>query len=221
MKAFAAVFLREASAAWAGGSGALLPVLFFLATLLLVPLGVGGEAARLSSLAAGLCWLAAALGVLLTLERMFQADLECGAVALAALSPVPLELVVLAKCLAHWAISGLALSLAVPLAGLLMAAPGLTGPSAIAVVLTGSLSFYLWGGVGAALTAGLNRSSALVALLVLPLFVPTVIFGAEVLSGIGESDPVTAPVLFVFAGALAALAIAPFAMAAALRAHLD
>lgn len=216
MKGALSVFRRELVQAWAGGSGLFLPAAFFAGTIFLAPLGVGTEPGLLAKLAPGLIFVALCLASLTTLERIFQADLEAGALDHQRLSGASMELVTFFKVLAHWIVSGLPLALLTPVAGIMMRAEHVSALS-ILPVLIGGLTIFLWGGVGAALTAGLRRSGPLVALLVLPLFVPIVIFGSEELSHVFQAAPFAAGLTLLAANALAAIAVAPFAMAAALK----
>lgn len=216
MRGVFSVFRRELGLAWAGGSGLFLPAAFFAGTIFLAPLGVGAEPGLLSRLAPGLIFVSLCLASLTTLERMFQADLEVGALDHQRLSGIPMEFITIAKISAHWLVSAVPLALLTPVAGIMMRAENVSLLS-IFPVLIGSLAIYLWGGVGAALTAGLRRSGPLVALLVLPLFVPVVIFGSEELANTLNGLSFGAGLSLLAANSLAALAIAPFAMAIALK----
>ena len=216
MKGILAIFRRELVLAWAGGSGLFLPAAFFAGTIFLAPLGVGAEPGLLSRLAPGLIFVALCLASLTTLERIFQADLEVGALDQQRLSGLSMELITVVKVLAHWLVSGLPIALLTPVAAVFMRADTVT-PMTILPVFLGSITIFLWGGVGASLTAGLRRSGPLVALLVLPLFVPVVIFGAEELNHILTGQTFGAGLTLLAANTLAALAISPFAMALALK----
>lgn len=216
MKGSLAIFRRELVMAWAGGSGLFLPVAFFAGAIVLAPLGIGTAPMLLSAIAPGMIFVALCLASLTTLERIFQADLEVGALDHHRVSGVMMELASVLKVLAHWLVSGLPLALLTPIAGVMMRAENVT-PLSILPVLLGSMTIFLWGGVGASLTAGLRRSGPLVALLVLPLFVPVVIFGSEELSNAFTGDVFGAGLTLLVANGLAALAVAPFAMAAALK----
>lgn len=216
MKGVLAIFRREIVLAWGGGSGLFLPAAFFAGTIFLAPLGIGTEPGLLSRLAPGLIFVALCLASLTTLERIFQADLEAGALDQHRLSGLSMELVSVAKVLAHWLVSGLPIAILTPLAAIMMRAESIS-LLAILPVLLGSLTIFLWGGVGASLTAGLRRSGPLVALLVLPLFVPVVIFGSEELGLILKGETFGPALGLLGANSLAALAIAPFAMALALK----
>lgn len=221
MKAFAALVRRDLMLAFRIGGGPLLGVAFFLTVTALLPLGVGARLALLGEAAGGFLWVAAALAALLSLDRLFQADTEDGSLDQIALAPLPLEATVLAKCLAHWLTTGLPLTLAAPVLALMLNMPA-SGYGALTLsLLIGSPIFSLVGAIGAALTAGLRRGGLLLSLLVLPLFIPAVIFGAGAVSAaINGFDPSQA-LLFLGAVSLVALVLSPLAAAAALRLHLS
>lgn len=211
MSAIAASFRRDFALMWAGGGGAIAPLGFFFGATLLVPLAMGPDRDLLQSAGPPLLWIAAALAVLMTLERLFQADLEDGSLEQMLLSPAPLEAIVLAKGAALWCAVGLPLALAsAPAAIALQAAPA-HAPLIAASVAVGALAFIGVGLVGAAVTAGVRRGGVLIALIVLPFFAPPIIFGAAVAGGDSSA--------FALLGgfALAAVALGPIAAAAALR----
>ena len=212
-----AAFRQALGEAWAGGAGVLLPIGFFAGAAMLVPFTVGSEASQLSSIGTGILWVALALASLVSMERVFQADLEDGALELWAQEETPLFLVAAAKILAHWIISGLPLVLLTPPIGIaLQVDPGALIPAMLAYGI-GGLAFFLWGGVAGALAASVARGGLLIALLALPLFVPTAIFGAlATVEGPGGPS-----LLFLAAATLFALAVAPFAASAALRLTVD
>ena len=216
MRGVLAIFRRELVLAWAGGSGLFLPAAFFAGTIFLAPLGVGTEPRLLSALGPGLIFVALCLASLTTLERIFQADLETGALDHQRLAGLSMELVTLVKVAAHWLVSGLPIALLTPIAAVMMRAETVSAATILPVLL-GSITIFLWGGVGASLTAGLRRSGPLVALLVLPLFVPVVIFGAEELNHLLTRQTFGAGLSLLAANSLAALAISPFAMSLALK----
>ena len=222
MRSTGSVFWREITQAWAGGSGAFLPVGFFLGATMLAPLSIGSDQALLTRLGPGLIWVMLTLAALITLERMFQSDLEDGALDLLLLSEVPAELTSLMKVMAHWLVTGGPLLLLYPILAIMLGVPfeGIAG-GAISLLI-GSLGLFLWGGVASALTAGVRRGGPLIALLVFPLYGPIVIFGAGAGNAAAESGVLIGPAtLFLAASTLAALAIAPFAMAAAMRVAVD
>ncbi|WP_422032580.1 heme exporter protein CcmB [Reyranella sp.] len=190
---------------------------FFVVATVLFPLGIGPETNLLARIAAGVLWCAALFAALLSLERLFAADYEDGTLDLLLLAPWPLELAALAKCLAHWIVTGLPLSLLAPVLGI---AFGLDGPSLLALgatLLVGTPTLSLIGGLAAALTLGARKSGALLALLALPLCVPTLIFGAGAIETLAAGDGIVTHVAILAALALVALATTPWAIAAALR----
>jgi heme exporter protein B len=190
---------------------------FFVVATVLFPLGIGPETNLLARIAAGVLWCAALFAALLSLERLFAADYEDGTLDLLLLVPWPLELAALAKCLAHWIVTGLPLSLLAPFLGI---AFGLDGESLLALgatLLVGTPTLSLIGGLAAALTLGARKSGALLALLALPLCVPTLIFGAGAIETLAAGDGIVTHVAILAALALVALATTPWAIAAALR----
>lgn len=212
-----AAFRQAISEAWADGAGALLPIGFFAGAAMLVPFTVGTDAAQLSSIGSGVLWVALALASLVSMERLFQADLEDGALELWAQEDAPLFLIAAAKILAHWTVSGLPLVLLTPLIGLTLQIPAEQLLPAMLAYGLGGLAFFLWGGVAGALAASVPRGGLLIALLALPLFIPTAIFGAMATTS-GLAGP---NLLFLAAATLFALAVAPFAASAALRLAVD
>ncbi|WP_295134253.1 heme exporter protein CcmB [uncultured Reyranella sp.] len=190
---------------------------FFVVATVLFPMGIGPETNLLARIAAGVLWCAALFAALLSLERLFAADYEDGTLDLLLLAPWPLELAALAKCLAHWIVTGLPLSLLAPFLGV---AFGLDGQSLLALgatLLVGTPTLSLIGGLAAALTLGARKSGALLALLALPLCVPTLIFGAGAIETLAAGDGIVTHVAILAALALVALATTPWAIAAALR----
>lgn len=221
MRRFAAIVGRDLRLALGQGGGAALAVAFFVLAVALFPLGVGPEPDVLRRIGAGVLWVAALLAVLLSLDRLFQADHEDGSLDLLALAPLPLEIAVLAKCVAHWLATGLPVIVAAPLLALLlgMEAGGL-GALVVAMLL-GTPTLSLVGAIGAALTVGVRRGGVLLTILVLPLYVPVLIFGAAAIDG-AVAGPGAGPHLLILGGLfLGSLALAPWAAAAALRLHLD
>lgn len=189
---------------------------FFLTVILLLPLGLGPDLALLERIAPGALWIALLLSVLLSAERIFQADYEDGSLELFTLGPAALEMVVAAKAIAHWLTAGLPLAVAAPLLGFLLnLAPDRMLPLALATV-TGSAALSLLASLGAAVTVGLRRGGLLISLIVLPLYVPVLVFGVMA-SSPGETAP---PFMILVAIVLVAIVVVPFAAAAALRAHL-
>jgi heme exporter protein B len=221
MSAFAAIVRRDLEIGLRRGADSLQPFLFFVVALALFPLGVGPGAEILARIGVGVIWVLALLAVMLSLDRLFQSDAEDGSLELMALGALPLELVVLAKCAAHWLIGGLVLVIASPLLAVLMQLPpDALGPLALALAL-GTPTLTLIGAIGAALLLGARRGSALLALVVLPLYIPVLIFGVGAVEGAVMGLGGRAQFLILGAMLLAALALAPVAAAAALRLALE
>lgn len=215
-----ALILRDLRLAVRAGGGFGLGLAFYLIVAVLVPLGVGPDMQVLSLIAPGVLWVGALLSALLSLDRMFALDWEDGTLDLLATSPLPLEMVALAKMLAHWLMSGLPLVVAAPVLGLLLNLAPAAYPWLLASLALGTPALSAIGGFGAALTVGLKRGGLLMSLLVLPMYVPTLVFGAlAVVRGAAGMDAVT-PLLLVAGISLAALAVLPFASALALRLNL-
>lgn len=215
---FAALVARDLRlAARVGGSGAL-SLVFFLMIVVLVPFALGPDLNLLSRIGPAILWLAAVLSTLIGLDRLFQADEEDGSLELMAGAPAPLELVVLAKVLAHWLTTGLPLALASPLFGLLVALDGTAMAATALTLLLGTPALTFVGAVGAALTASIRRGGLILAVLVLPLMVPTLIFGVSAAqAALGGSVPFATPLTILFALSLIAGVVGTLAAAAALR----
>jgi heme exporter protein B len=221
MGAFLAIVARDLRLSLRRGADSLQPLIFFLIALALFPLGVGPAPEILERIGVGVIWVLALLAVMLSLDRLWQADAEDGSLELLALSPLPLELVSLAKALAHWLITGLVLTLASPLLAILMQLPAdALAPLGLALLL-GTPTLTLIGSIGAALMIGARRGGALLALLVLPLYIPVLIFGVSAVEGAVMGLSGRPQLLILGAMQLAALALAPFATAAALRLALE
>ena len=217
MTGFAALLARDLRLVWQRPGDVLVVLAFFVVATVLFPLGIGPETSLLARIAAGILWCAALFAALLSLERLFATDYEDGTLDLLLLSPWPLELAALAKCLAHWIVTGLPLALLAPLMGV---AFGLSGTGLAAVCLTllvGTPTLSLIGGLAAALTLGARRGGALLALLALPLCVPTLIFGAGAVEAMATGEGFLTHLAILAALALLALATLPWAIAAALR----
>ncbi|SLN59099.1 heme exporter protein CcmB [Pseudooctadecabacter jejudonensis] len=215
-----ALLRRDLALAVRAGGGFGLGLAFFLIVIVLVPFGVGPQADILSRIAPGVLWVAALLAALLSLDRIFALDFEDGSLPLLATSPLPLEGVALIKGVAHWLTTGLPLTFAAPALGFLLSlAPG-AYVWLLASLVLGTPALSMIGTFGAAVTVGLKRGGLLMSLLVLPLYVPTLIFGAEaVRRGADGQDPTT-PLLMLAGITLGCFALLPFASAAALRVNL-
>jgi len=208
---------RDVALALRLGGGGGIAVAFFVLAVVLIPLGVGREAATLSRIAGGVLWVAALLAALLSLDRLFQADFEDGTLDQLMLSPLALEQVVLAKALAHWLTTGLPMTVIAPVLGVMLQLPESALPALVASLLIGTPALSLIGAVGAALTVGVRRGGLLLSILVLPLYIPTLIFGARAVeNALLSLDPW--PALGLLAAlTLFAAALTPFAAAWALR----
>jgi heme exporter protein B len=193
------------------------PVLFFVLVVSLFPLGVGPEQSLLRTLAPGVIWVAALLATLLSLERMFRSDFEDGALEQMLLGPRPATLVVLGKVLAHWLVTGLPLLVVAPVLGVLLALPAAAMGTLLLTLLLGTPVLSLVGAIGVALTVGLRRGGALLSLVVLPLYVPVLIFGATAVDAAAAGLPVTGHLYVLAALLVLAFTLAPPAAAAALR----
>lgn len=218
MNGFAILLRRELALAWGGGGGPMLGLTFFATISTLLPLAIGAEPAKLAIIATGFSWVALALATLLSLERLFERDYEDGTLDLLALGPAPLEAVCFAKCLAQWLATGLPLALAAPVAAVALNAPSELMPMILITSLIGGLGFSFTGGVGAALSLGSRRGGVLIAVIVLPLFVFPVIFGAGAIEAYaGHMSGWQSGLGFLAAYGLVAAALGPVAMAAACR----
>ncbi|HWA01132.1 MAG TPA: heme exporter protein CcmB [Caulobacterales bacterium] len=213
MSALYAVFRRELALAWSAGGGAIAPVGFFLGATTLLPLAIGADHELLRKAGPPLVWVAAALAALMTLERLFQADLEDGSLEQLFLCAAPLELIVLAKGAALWLAVGVPLALAGAPAAIALQAPTALIPLTVASLAVGMAGFIGVGLVGAAVSAGVRRGGVLIALIVLPFFAPLLIFGAGVADEVQAGGP-----FFLLSGcALGAVGLGPILAAAALR----
>lgn len=215
-----ALLFRDLRLAFRAGGGFGLALAFFLIVVALVPFGIGPEGDMLAIIARGVLWIGALLACLLSLDRIFALDFEDGSLDLLATAPVPLEGVVAIKALAHWLTTGLPLTLAAPLFGVFLNLPGPAYPWLVTTLALGTPALSIIGAFGAALTVGLKRGGLLVSILVLPLYVPTLIFGSEAVRRAAEGFDVTTPVLMVAGISLGAVALLPFAAAGALRVNL-
>lgn len=208
---------RELALSWGRGGGPLLALAFYVATATLLPLATSPEPARLAAMAPGSAWLVLALASLLSLERLFERDFEDGALDLLALGPAPLELAAFSKCLAHWITAGAPLALAAPVVAIALGASPMLAPMIAVTALIGGIGFSFCGGIGAALSLGSRRGGVLIAVIVLPLFAPPVIFGAGAIDAFGAGLDWRTGLMLLTAYSLACLGVGPFAMAAACR----
>ena len=215
-----ALLIRDLRLAFRAGGGFGLGLGFFLILAVLVPLGVGPDPQVLGLIAPGILWVGALLACLLSLDRLFALDHEDGSLDLLATSPIPLEGVVVVKALAHWITTGLPLALAAPVLGILLNLPGPAYAPLTASLLIGTPALSMIGAFGAALTVGLKRGGLLMSLLVLPLYVPTLVFGAQTVTRAAQGLEATTPLLFLAGITAGSVALLPFAAAFALRINL-
>lgn len=215
-----ALLLRDLRLSFRAGGGFGLGLAFFLLVAVLVPLGVGPEPATLARIAPGILWVGALLACLLTLDRIFALDFEDGSLDLLATAPIPLEGVVTVKAAAHWIVTGLPLTLVSPVLALLLNLPPEGYPWLVASLAAGTPALSVIGTFGAALTVGLKRGGLLLSLLVLPLYVPTLVFGAEAVRRGAEGMMPATPLLLMGGITAGVAALLPFASAAALRINL-
>jgi heme exporter protein B len=222
MKAISSLIRRDLGVALRQGSSLGTAIGFFLTVMMLLPIGLGPDQALMQRIAPGALWIALLLSVLLSADRIFQDDYDDGSLDLLALGPLSFELVVLTKACVHWLTAGLPLAVMAPLLGFLVnIAPWQVMPLAAAMII-GSLGISLLAALGAAVTMGLRRGGMMVSLLILPLYVPIMIFG------VAASAPPTAiqgsglsSLIILAALSLAALAVVPIAASAALRAYMQ
>ena len=215
-----ALLARDLRLAVRAGGGFGLGLAFFLIVVTLVPFGVGPENALLARIAPGILWLGALLACLLSLDRIFALDWEDGSLDLLATSPLPLEAAVTVKALAHWLTSALPLVVAAPVFALLLSLPAAGYAPLVLSLVLGTPALSVIGTFGAALTVGLKRGGLLLSLLVLPLYVPTLIFGAETARRGAEGLDTTTPMLMLAGISFGVIAVLPFASAAVLRVNL-
>lgn len=221
MKPFWALLKRDLVLSWRQGGGVGTAFGFFLTVIVLLPLGIGPDAGVLQRIAPGGLWIALLLSVLLSADSVYQTDYEDGSLELMTFGSMPLELVSATKSLAHWLTSGLPLAIVAPLLGFLLNLDSTLIVPLIGAMVLGSIGLSFLAGLGAAVTVGLRRGGLLVSLLVLPLYVPVLIFGISA-GGAGTAGPdVTSASFAILSGiVLVILVVAPFASGAALRSYM-
>jgi heme exporter protein B len=217
MTGFLALLSRDLRLVWRRPGDITVVLAFFVVATVLFPLGIGPQTNILARIAAGVLWCTALFASMLSLDRLFAADHEDGSLDLLLLAPLPLELAALAKCAAHWIVTGLPLAVLAPLLGVTFGLPPDALIALAATLLVGTPTLSLIGGLAAALTLGARRGGALLALLALPLCVPTLIFGSAAIETLMTGEDLWAHIAILAALALVALATTPWAMAAALR----
>ena len=214
------LFTRDIGLAVRSGGGFGLALIFFLIVVVLIPFALGPDQSALALVAPGVLWLGALLACLLSLDRIFGLDYEDGSLDLLATSPLPLESVYIAKAAAHWLTTGLPLAMAAPLLGILLNLSFESGKVLCFSLLLGTPALSLIGAFGATLTLGVKRGGLLLSLLVLPLYVPTLIFGAQAVHSASLGQTFDVPLVLILAISLGAAAVLPFASGVALRVNL-
>ncbi len=216
-RAFLLLLRRDLTLAYRHRAELANPLLFFVIVVSLFPMGVSPESGILATIAPGVIWVAALLATMLSLDMMFRSDYEDGALEQILLSPHPVSVLVLAKVLAHWLVTGLPLLVLAPLLGVLLFLPSGAMPALIVTLALGTPVLSLIGAIGMALTVGLRRSGVLLSLLVLPLYIPVLIFGANAVDAAASGLPVTGQIYFLGSMLVLALSLSPVAIASALR----
>lgn len=221
MKPALALLVRDVKLAWREGSAIGVALGFYLVVVAITPFGLGPDLNLLARIAPGMLWVALLLAALLSADRIFHNDYEDGTLDVLATGPLPLPIVAAVKSLAHWLTTGVPLALLAPVLGLLLNLPLEAMPLLVLAMLAGTPAVSFVAAIGASLTLGLRRSGLLLALLVLPLYVPVLIFGVSTVSAaiVGPGSP-WPPFLMLCALSLASIVLAPIAAAAVLRTAL-
>ena len=217
MNSFVQIVRRDLNLSFRQGMDSAMVVMFFVIAVVLFPFGVGPEPNILMRIAAGVIWVAALLASMLSLERLFQADFEDGSLEILVLQPVPLEIAVIAKITAHWITTGLPLIIAAPILAVLLNMNANGFGMLIAALALGTPSLSLIGAIGAALILGARRGGVLLSLLILPLYIPVLIFGVSAVDATLAGLSVKPHLLILSALLLSSLALCPWVGAAALR----
>ncbi|MEE9447602.1 MAG: heme exporter protein CcmB [Arenicellales bacterium] len=220
-KAFKAELKADLTLAYRNKSALFNPLLFFIMVAVLFAFGVGPETTVLSTLAPGVVWVAALLSSLLALDHLFREDYDNGSLEQLVLSPHSSSGLVLAKIIVHWLVTGLPLIIISPFIGLMMQLPSQAFGTMILSLLLGTPALSLIGAVGVGLTAGVKRSGLLLSLLVIPLFIPVLIFGASAVQAATMGLPVSGQLYLLAAFSMMSLMLAPFAASAAIRISLN
>ena len=222
MTAFLSLLRRDIALALREGGAIGTALGFYLIVVAILPLGLGPDLNLLSRIAPGILWVALLLSALLSADRIFHADHEDGTLEALAIGPLPLEAVAAAKALGHWITTAIPLALMAPLLGLMLNMDGAAYPLLVATMLVGTPAISFIGSIGAALTLGIRRGGLLLSLLVLPLFIPVLIFGAGAVSGLASGPGnFWNPLAILAAISIASVVLSPVAAAAALRLHLQ
>lgn len=217
LKAFYHMLIRDLRLAFRSRHELANPIIFFVLVVSLFPLAVTPKPELLREMAPGVIWVAALLATLLSLDGLFKQDYDDGSLDQLMLSPNPLMLLVIAKVFAHWLLTGLPLVLVSPLLGLFMHLPGEALPALMLTLLLGTPVLSLVGAIGVSLTVAVNRGGVLLSLIVLPLYIPILIFGANAIDVASDGMSIRGQLYFLGAVLVFAISLAPLATAAALR----
>jgi len=221
MSRFIALIHRDLQLSMRQGMDNVMVVMFFVLAVILFPFGVGPEPGILARIGAGVIWVAALLAAMLSLERLFQTDYEDGSLELLALQPLALEIIVLAKIVVHWLTTGLPLLIATPILAIFMNVPSDGFWMLVFTLALGTPSLSLIGAIGAALILGSRRGGVLLSLLVLPLYIPVLIFGVSAVDAAIGGFPVNSHLMILGGLLIAAIALCPWAGAGAIRQALE
>jgi heme exporter protein B len=219
-RAFSLLLWRDLLLAYRRRTEMINPLLFFVLVTTLFPLGIGANPELLRSIAPGIIWVAALLAAMLSLDSVFRSDFDDGSLEQYLISAQPLSVLVLAKVIAHWLITGLPLLVVAPLLGLLLDLPGSSIATLMLTLLLGTPVLSMIGAIGVALTVGLRRGGVILSLLVLPLYIPVLIFAANAVETAGAGLPITAHLSLLSALLVLSVSLSPLATAAALKISL-
>ena len=217
MDTIMAIIRRDLSLVMRQGSDAFVVLIFFIVTVTLFPLGVSPDPLILQNLASGIVWVGALLAAMLSLDRLFQTDYDDGSLELLVLSPYPLEIVVLCKCFVHWLTTGLPIIVISPVLALMLNIKTGAFLYLITSMALGTPIISLLGAVGAALVLGSRRSGVLIALLIIPLTIPILLFGVGAIQAATEGYSASSPLMFLGAFLLFSIALCPWVIASSLR----
>ena len=212
-----AIIRRDLSLVMRQGSDAFVVLIFFIVTVTLFPLGVSPDPLILQNLASGIVWVGALLAAMLSLDRLFQTDYDDGSLELLVLSPYPLQIVVLCKCFVHWLTTGLPIMMISPVLALMLNIKTGAFLYLITSMALGTPIISLLGAVGAALVLGSRRSGVLIALLIIPLTIPILLFGVGAIQAAAEGYSASSPLMFLGALLLFSIALCPWVIASSLR----
>jgi heme exporter protein B len=220
-RAFVAIIRRDLILAFRRRSEMINPLLFFILVITLFPLGIGAQPNLLQAIAPGIIWVSALLAAMLSLDSLFRSDFDDGSLEQLLLSSHPASVLVLAKVLAHWLVTGLPLVMVAPLLALFLGLPHQALTVLLLTLLLGTPVLSLIGAIGVALTVGLRRGGMILSLLVLPLYVPVLIFAGNAVEMAGSGLPVDAQISILISILFLALVLAPWPTAAALKMSIN